>query len=102
MESKDIDIKVAHLEVKLDDIQSDIKDIKTILSTLSGLSLKLDHQKEAITRAFDRIEKLETHQLKAEALFNQYLGLKWAAYFLWGLLSSGFIAMALKVFAVHL
>lgn len=102
MEAKDIEHNLAHLEGRLDttvnEIHSDIKDIKDTLKTLSNISIKMDYQKEAIDRAFARIEQLEAFKLRADALFNQFIGLKFFAYGLWTVLAGGLGTVLLKVF----
>lgn len=105
MDVKEIEIKLEKIDSKVDilirEIQDDIKEIKMTLKSLSNIAIKLDHQKEALDRAFSRIEKLEQFQTKADALFNQFIGLKNMAIILWAILTSGFGAIIFKLFLSH-
>lgn len=104
MDVKEIEVKLASMDSKVDaiirDIQDDIKEIKVSLQSLINIRLKLEHQKEALDRAFQRIEKLEKFQYKADALFNQFIGLKTFAIALWAILSGGMGALLIKVFNI--
>ena len=82
------------------EIKEDLKEIKESVQNIQTLKVQHEHHKEAVVRAFDRIDKLEKHKIEVEAFINQVQGMKLFAWAVWTVLASGLGLVVLKVFSV--
>lgn len=102
MEIEDLEAQIERLDKRIDTalmtIQSDLKDIKQSINLVNTLAIKMDYQKESIDRAFLKINELEKFQVKSEALFNKFDGLKVFAIVLWAVMGSSVAAALFKLF----
>ena len=109
MSETNLEIKIANLESRLGSVENKVEDllteikhdmaeIKASTNLISTILIKQDYQKEALDRAFSRIEKLEVGQKEVEAYHNKIDGARQFAWGLWALLSSGVIVSLFKLF----
>jgi hypothetical protein len=98
----DIDLRLGKLEQRfndvLDNVRSDLKDIKQNTNQLTSMSAKQDSIKDALDRAFKRIEALEEFKISTDAMINQLKGAKILSIIIWSILASGLGSVIIKVF----
>ena len=94
--------RIEHLETKADnffsEIRSELKDIKAHTSVLSGIVIDSNYHKDSLSRAFERIEKLENKEKDFDAYINKIEGAKRLAYVLWTIMGTSVGAVVLKMF----
>ena len=104
-----LEIKIANLESRLGSVENKVEDllteikhdmaeIKASTNLISTILVKQDHQKEALDRAFQRIQDLEKFEVTTTAYINKVEGAKAFAWALWGVLSSGVVVSLFKLF----
>lgn len=82
------------------ELRSDIKDIKMAVQGIETLKVEHGHHKEALNRAFSRIEGLETHRTEVQQFIARVDGMRAMAWALWTLLASGVGVALVKLFSL--
>ena len=94
--------RLNHLEEKFDsflsEIRLELREIKSNTEVFQRLSIDHAYNKDSISRAFSRIEKLEVKQEEYNAMINQWKGARTLAWTVWSILGSGVGLLILKVF----
>lgn len=94
--------RLNHLEEKFDsflsEIRLELREIKSNTEVFQRLSIDHAYNKDSISRAFSRIEKLEVKQEEYNAMINQWKGARTLAWTVWTILGSGVGLLILKVF----
>ena len=82
------------------ELRADIKDIKQAVSGIEILKTEHGYHKEALNRAFVRIEGLETHRTEVQQFIARVDGMRAMAWALWTLLASGVGVALIKLFSL--
>lgn len=114
------DASIDTLAKYLEEMRSDIKEMKNVLQVLSAVQVETTHTKESLNRAFGRIEALEREKAHDDdvsslekrifsleearkdydAFINQARGMKTLAWALWTILASGLGLVIVKLFVI--
>lgn len=82
----------------LKDLRDDMKDVKKSVSTITILEQGQNFHKEALERAFRKIESIDEAVENHEKTLQQFEGMKKLAIVLWTVLASGLGVVLMKVF----
>lgn len=82
------------------ELRADIKDIKLAVQGIETLKVEHGHHKEALNRAFTRIEGLETYRIEVQQFIARVDGMRAMAWALWTLLASGVGVALVKLFSL--
>ena len=80
------------------EVRADLKEIKAATAGIELLRVEHNHHKEAMNRAFGRIESLETHRSEVTQFIARVQGMTALAWALWTILSGGLGLALFKLF----
>lgn len=80
------------------EVRADLKEIKAATAGIELLRVEHSHHKEAMNRAFGRIESLETHRSEVTQFIARVQGMTALAWTLWTILSGGLGLALFKLF----